>query len=102
MVHPVKPETCRAGPVTFDINRSTRKVEWHLKMIEVCSFAKALLEDPERFQEHLKIAKKEIMRLISQLDAGDLQAILKIPEPLTFKIGEDDLPKEVAEKLGLR
>ena len=30
-VHPVKPETCRAGPVTFDINFSTKKVEWFLK-----------------------------------------------------------------------
>jgi hypothetical protein len=30
-----------------------------------------------------------------------LQAILKIAEPHTVKIGEDDLPKEAMEKLGL-
>jgi len=31
LVHPVKPETCVAGPVTFDINMKTQKIEWHLK-----------------------------------------------------------------------
>jgi hypothetical protein len=30
-----------------------------------------------------------------------LQAILKIEEPQTVKIGEEDLPEEVMEKLGL-
>lgn len=101
VVHPVKPETCRAGPVTFDINCSTRKIEWHLKMTSVCAFARRLVENPERFQEHLKIAKRELMRLVCQLEPEDLQAILKIPEPLTFKVGEDDLPQSVAEKVGL-
>ena len=31
MVHPVKPETCVSGPITFDINFRTKKVEWFLK-----------------------------------------------------------------------
>jgi Fe-S-cluster containining protein len=101
LVHPVKPETCRAGPVTFDINCRTRKVEWHLKTAEVCELAKILCGNDDLFRAHFKVAKEEIMRLICQIDSEALQAILKIEEPQTAKIGEDDLPAEVMEKLGL-
>jgi len=100
-VHPVKPETCRAGPVTFDINFRTRKVEWHLKTAEVCALAKTLCGNDDLFREHSEVAKEEILRLICELDSEALQAILKIEEPQTVKIGEDDLPEEVMEKLGL-
>ena len=100
-VHPVKPETCRAGPVTFDINRRTRKVEWFLKNAELCLFAGKLFEAPEQLDEHLKVAKEEITCLICKLDSAALRAILKIDEPQIFKIGEDPLPKEVLEKLGI-
>ena len=101
IVHSVKPETCRAGPVTFDINRRTRKVEWYLKTAEVCALAKTLYENDNLFREHFKVAKEEMLRLICELDSKALQAILKIEEPQTVKIGEDDLPEEVMEKLGL-
>jgi Fe-S-cluster containining protein len=101
LVHPVKPETCRAGPVTFDINRLTRKVEWYLKTSEKCALAKALYEDDDLFREHFEAARAEILRLIRELDAEALRAILLIEEPQTFKIGEDDLPEEAMEKLRL-
>ena len=64
LVHPVKPETCRAGPVTFDINRQTRKVEWFLKKPEVCALAKALSENESSLKTHFEVAKTEILRLI--------------------------------------
>jgi Fe-S-cluster containining protein len=101
VVHQVKPETCRAGPVTFDINLRTQKVEWFLKKGELCLFAGTLFEAPGQLDEHLKVAKEEIMRLICGLGSAALLAVLKIDEPQTFKIGEDPLPKEVLEKLGL-
>jgi len=101
LVHPVKPETCRAGPVTFDINRRTRKVEWYLKASEVCALAKTLCGNDNLFRAHFRVAKEEILRLICELDSGALQAILRIEEPQTVKIGEDDLPMGVIEKLGL-
>jgi hypothetical protein len=47
------------------------------------------------------VAKKQITALIKQLSADELRAIVKIDEPQTFKVGEDDLPTEVVEKLGL-
>jgi Fe-S-cluster containining protein len=99
-VHEVKPETCRAGPITFDINFYTKKIEWFLKTRELCLFAGKLFETPEQLNQHLKVAKQEITRLICNLEPAALQAILKIDEPQTFKIGEDPLPKEVLEKLG--
>ena len=99
-VHPVKPETCRAGPVTFDINRRTKKVEWFLKTRAICEFAAKLHQNDEQFAEHFKIAREEILRLICKLDSEDLRAILSIEEPQTFKIGEDALPQKVVDKFG--
>jgi uncharacterized protein len=99
LIHHVRPETCVAGPVTFDINVGTKKVEWFLKKGELCLLAGRLYETPAQFKAHLKEAKKELMRLICSLDSGSLRAILKRDEPQTFKIGEDSLPQEVVSKL---
>jgi len=101
LVHPVKPETCRAGPITFDINRHTRKVEWHLKTAEICALAQALHGNDVAFRAHFEVAKAELLRLICTLDSRALEAILKIEEPHTVKIGEADLPEGVKVKLGL-
>jgi Fe-S-cluster containining protein len=100
-VHRIKPETCVAGPITFDINFSAKKVEWFLKKSELCAFAGALYRDKIAFKQHLAAAKKELTALICQLDAGELRAIVRIEEPQTFKVSEDDLPSEVTKKLGL-
>jgi len=101
LVHPVKPETCRAGPITFDINLKTRKVEFYLKKAEICAFAGILYQNKVSLKQHLEAAKEEILPLISGLEPVALKAILKIPEPQTFKIDETDLPQEVMIKLGL-
>lgn len=101
-MHLVKPETCRAGPITFDINRHTQKVEWYLKTAEICALAQALRENDTAFKGHFQVAKSELLQLIRELDSKALEAILKIEEPQTVKIGEDDLPKEAKAKLGLK
>jgi uncharacterized protein len=101
MVHPIKPETCVAGPVTFNINFCTKKVEWFLKTKELCAYAGVLFEDKAAFKEHFDVAKKQITTLIEQLNADELRALMKIDEPQTFKFDEDDLPKTVIKKLGL-
>ena len=101
-VHPVKPETCRAGPVTFNINFSTKKIEWFLKKPEICTFASVLYSDKAAFRDHFEVAKKELNQLVRELGPEELREILKIDEPHTFKIGEDDLPSEVVSKLGLK
>jgi Fe-S-cluster containining protein len=100
LVHPVKPETCVSGPITFDINFVTKKVEWFLKKAELCAFAGILFNDKAAFKEHFEVAKKELTQLICQLNTDELRAIAKIEEPQTFKVGEDDLPSLVVKKLG--
>jgi hypothetical protein len=101
-VHPVKPETCVSGPITFDINFRTKKVEWFLKKSEICAFAGILYKDKAAFKDHFEVAKKELNRLICQLSAVELRAIVKIEEPQTFKVGENDLPAHVVKRLGLK
>jgi hypothetical protein len=101
LVHVVKPETCVSGPVTFDVNFSTKKIEWFLKKDEICAYAGALYKNKAAFAEHLDVAKKQLTQLICELSPEELREIVKIPEPQTFKIGEDDLPKKVIKKLGL-
>jgi Fe-S-cluster containining protein len=100
-VHPVKPETCVSGPITFDINFGTKKVEWFLKKSEICAFARILYKHKAAFKDHFEVAKKELNKLICQLSAAELLAIVKIEEPQTFKVGENDLPLIVVKKLGL-
>ena len=102
LVHQVKPETCLAGPITFNINFFTRKVEWFLKKSEICAYAGILYADNAAFKQHLEIAKRQITQLIKELDAEELRAIMQIEEPQTFKISENDLPTEAIRKLGLK
>ena len=99
LVHQVKPETCVAGPITFDVNCRTGKVEWFLKTGEICIFAPKLYQSNERFMEHFKAAKEQILQLVCKLDSEALQTVLKVEEPQTFKVSEDDLPKGAAKKL---
>jgi len=98
-IHPVKPETCVAGPITFDINPQTGKIEWFLKMETICQLAGKLFRNEEALQRHMESAKREILNLVHDLKAVELQEILKIEEPETFKIGEDNLNPEVTAKL---
>jgi Fe-S-cluster containining protein len=101
LVHQVKPETCRAGPVTFDVSRQTGKVEWYLKTPDICALAGALRENHDLFRAHFEVARAELLRLICELDAEALRAILRIDEPQTVKIGEEEIPKEAMDKLML-
>ena len=101
IVHSVKPETCRAGPITFDINFKTKKVQYFLKKSEICAYAGELFKNKVAFKEHYDVAKKEIMCLIEELSADELRDLMKIDEPQTFKVGEDDLPVELVKKIGL-
>jgi len=98
-IHSVKPETCVAGPVTFDINLETGKIEWFLKTEKICLLAGALYQNKMELQRHLESARRELLKLVHDLDAEALHSILKIEEPDTFKIGEEDLSPEVLAKL---
>ena len=97
-MHLVKPETCRAGPFTFDVNFQTGKVEWYLKTPAICALAGVLRENPDLLRVHFEVAREQLMNLICDLDGEALRAILRIEEPQTVKMGEKNLPREVTEK----
>ena len=101
MVHPVKPETCVAGPITFDINFDTQKVGFFLKKSEICAYAGVLFKDKPALKQHFEVARKQIIELIDQLSAEELRAIMKIDEPQTFKFCEEPLSPQVIKKLDL-
>ena len=98
-VHQVKPETCVAGPLTFDINHKARKIEWFLKTEKTCLLVDVLKRDKAALEKYIESAKREILRLVHDLDPLALRAILTIEEPCTFKIGEDDLDSKVIAKV---
>ncbi|HSV49964.1 MAG TPA: YkgJ family cysteine cluster protein [Candidatus Acidoferrales bacterium] len=101
IIHSVKPETCVAGPITFDINFHTGMVEFYLKKSEICAYAGVLFNDKPSLRQHYLIARDQIVELIKQLTADELRAICKIDEPQTFKFCQEPLPPEVAKKLDL-
>ena len=99
LVHAVKPETCVAGPITFDLKKQAGKIEWFLKKEQHCPLAGVVLRDKKLLAEHLVSAKREIVNLVDDLDSTALRAILKKDEPETFKIDEDDVGAEITDKL---
>ena len=100
-VHTVKPETCVAGPITFDINRNNGKIEWYLKTEKICPLAGEMARDKVSLSKHLEAAKREILRLVDELEGSEIQAILEVEEEDTYETGEDPLPERVRKKLGL-
>jgi hypothetical protein len=91
LVHPVKPETCVAGPITFDVNKQLGKVEWYIKKEKICQLAGIVFKDKRLLNERLEIAKRELLALIEELRPQELEAILKKEEPDTLKIEEDTI-----------
>ena len=98
-IHMVKPETCVAGPITFDINLRKGKIEWYLKIEKICPLAGATFEHKEVALRQVDAAKRECLALVQNLSAEELKAISNIEEPETFEIGEDDLDTSIAAKL---
>jgi Fe-S-cluster containining protein len=98
-IHLLKPETCVAGPITFDIDVNRGVIEWYLKTEKICRLAGILSRDDEMLKKHLASAKKEIMNLVKDLSRDELLAILRIDEPDTFKIEEDRLDSAVLKRL---
>lgn len=101
IIHPIKPETCAAGPITFDINLDTGNIEYYLKSKNICRLAGALYLNKKELQDHLLYAKSKIISLIKDLPKEDLFTILSIEEPETFKIGEDKLDPEIQKLICL-
>ncbi len=85
-IHAIKPETCRAGPFTFDIRDD--KIEIFLKYDSICPVVRILKEVPEAYNQQYLRAVEHISNLVSRLTENELGAICRIDEPLTKKVAE--------------
>jgi Fe-S-cluster containining protein len=92
-IQAIKPETCRAGPFTFDIVNGVLEI-W-LKHERICPLAGLLREEPEAYARLCAVAQDELLRLVRSLPSGDLAAICRIPEPDTDKIAEISLGEDI-------
>ncbi len=85
-IHTIKPETCRAGPFTFDVRGD--RIDIFLKLRKICPLVGLLEDVPEAYDQQYATAVRIITRLVSNLTDEELAAICRIEEPDTEKIAE--------------
>ncbi|HWQ19072.1 MAG TPA: YkgJ family cysteine cluster protein [Methanotrichaceae archaeon] len=85
-VHSIKPETCVAGPFTFDVKGSI--LEIFLKKEGICPMVRCLKEDREIYDSLFDLSVQKIVELVEALPKDELSEILKIEEPETELVAE--------------
>ncbi|OPY38498.1 MAG: Flagellin N-methylase [Methanoregula sp. PtaU1.Bin051] len=80
-IHSIKPETCRAGPFTFDLKGDM--IEIYLKFESLCPIVRLLKEEPEAYARQYEVAVHNIARLVQNLTDDELATICRIEEPET-------------------
>lgn len=85
-IHAVKPETCRAGPFTFDVKGDV--IEIFLKYESICPLVQLLKATPEAYRQQYDLAAQSISHLVSNLTQDEIDAICSIDEPETEKVAE--------------
>lgn len=80
-VQHVKPETCVAGPFTFDIRND--KLEIYLKQERICELVAFLKSNPEVYKEQYDLALQNIAQLLKALPKEELAELLKVEEDAT-------------------
>jgi Fe-S-cluster containining protein len=85
-IHGIKPETCRAGPFTFDVKGDTIGI--FLKFGTICPLVRLLREAPGAYDQQYALAVKSIAHLVSHLTDDELAAVCRIEEPDTGKVAE--------------
>ncbi len=88
-VHSIKPETCVAGPFTFDMLGTTLRI--FLKKESICPMVKILKADRKAYDGLFEAATEMIIDLVRALPASELEEILKIEEPETDLVAEISL-----------
>jgi hypothetical protein len=84
--HQIKPETCRAGPFTFDVEGNTIRI--FLKHASICPIVPLLKEEPEAYRQQYDQAVTHIIHLVAHLTDAEIAAINRIDEPDTDKVAE--------------
>ena len=79
--HAIKPETCRAGPFTFDVDGDTIRI--FLKHASICPIVPLLKEEREAYRQQYDQATTNIINLVSHLSDAEIAEINRIDEPDT-------------------
>ncbi|MDM7939086.1 MAG: YkgJ family cysteine cluster protein [Methanothrix sp.] len=85
-VHSIKPETCVAGPFTFDMLGTTLRI--FLKRESICPMVRILKADKLAYDRMFEVSKEMILDLVRALPTTELEEILKIEEPETDLVAE--------------
>lgn len=85
-IHAFKPETCRAGPFTFDMKGD--QIEIYLKHESLCPIVRLLKEVPEAYRQQYELAVQSITHLVQNLTDDEISVICQIDEPETEKVAE--------------
>ncbi len=90
-LHSVKPETCVAGPFTFDMKGSILQI--FLKKPSICPMVEVLKQNNELYQNLFDLSVRKIRDLVIELPAEELAEIVKIEEPDTDLVAEIKMAK---------
>ena len=85
-IHTIKPETCVAGPFTFDIEDNVLQI--FLKRESICPMVRYLKANRKAYDGLFETAVEKIMHLVKNVPASEMAEILKIEEPETDLVAE--------------
>ena len=85
-IHDIKPETCVAGPFTFDIEDDMLQI--FLKRESICPMVRVLRANRKAYDALFETSVEKIMDLIRSVPEEEMAQILQIDEPQTDLVAE--------------
>jgi Fe-S-cluster containining protein len=85
-IHSIKPETCVAGPFTFDIKENVLQI--FIKRESICPMVRFLKANRKAFDGLFETSVERIMELVDKVPPEEMAEILKIDEPETDLVAE--------------
>ncbi|MDD1705370.1 MAG: YkgJ family cysteine cluster protein [Methanoregula sp.] len=91
-IHAFKPETCIAGPFTFDLTDHSLRI--FLKQEKICPLVAVLKANRAMYDLQFGRAVESIAHLVARLLDDELAIISALPEPDTDQVAELPLPEK--------
>jgi len=85
-IHSIKPETCVAGPFTFDMKGNILQI--FIKRESICPMVRFLKANRKAFDGLFESSVERIMELVDKVPPEEMAEILKIDEPETDLVAE--------------
>jgi uncharacterized protein len=85
-IHSIKPETCVAGPFTFDMKGDVLQI--FIKRESICPMVRFLKANRKAFDGLFEAAVEKIRELVDKVPPEEMAEILKIDEPETDLVAE--------------